>query len=44
MKPPVELVCSFGVLWIDHFQPPVGSGRGCLMCATGQQPLFPRTE
>ena len=37
------LVCIFGTPWLDHFQPPIGTGRGCLACATGQLPLFPRT-
>lgn len=24
--------CCFGVDWLDHFDPPIGSGLGCLWC------------
>jgi hypothetical protein len=28
-KPPV---CAFGTPWLDHFDPPIGSGVGCAAC------------
>jgi len=32
-KPPVKpLVCAFGTPWLDHFPPPVGTGKGCAAC------------
>lgn len=26
------LVCAFGTPWLDHFEPPIGTGRGCVAC------------
>ena len=26
------LTCHFGTEWLDHFQAPVGTGRGCRWC------------
>jgi hypothetical protein len=26
------LVCAFGTPWLDHFDPPVGTGKGCDAC------------
>ena len=26
--------CMFGVLWLDHWDAPVGTGLGCVKCAT----------
>ena len=26
------LTCHYGVPWLDHFRPPVGTGRGCNKC------------
>jgi hypothetical protein len=26
------LVCAFGTPWLDHFDPPVGTGKGCPRC------------
>ena len=28
------LVCAFGTPWLDHFAPPIGTGRGCVACQT----------
>jgi hypothetical protein len=28
------LTCSFNTPWLDHFQPPIGTGRGCIFCAS----------
>jgi hypothetical protein len=30
--PEGELGCAFGTPWIDHLQPPSGTGRGCAAC------------
>lgn len=27
------LTCGFGTPWLDHVDPPVGTGRGCAACA-----------
>ena len=27
------LACYFGTPWLDHFDPPVGTGAGCNYCA-----------
>lgn len=27
-----QLACGYGVLWIHHFGPPIGDGRGCRYC------------
>ena len=24
--------CSFGTPWLDHWQPPIGTGKGCDKC------------
>ena len=29
-KPPMP--CSFGTPWLDHWQPPIGTGKGCEQC------------
>ena len=26
------LICWFGSPWLDHFDPPLGTGKGCLAC------------
>ena len=26
------LLCAFGTPWLDHFDPPIGTGRGCAAC------------
>ena len=31
---PSGLLCFFGTEWLNHFQPPVGNGLGCIHCAT----------
>ena len=28
------LVCSFGTPWLDHWGPPIGTGKGCVQCDT----------
>lgn len=33
-SPEPPLVCSYGRPWLDHFKPPIGTGRGCLYCVT----------
>lgn len=25
-------MCSFLMPWLDHFEPPIGTGHGCLWC------------
>ena len=38
-----ELTCSFGTSWLDHWDPPVGTGKGCAKCATYKgEPTRPR--
>lgn len=36
-KEPVQqelpLTCVYGTAWLDHFPPPVGTGKGCAHCA-----------
>jgi hypothetical protein len=32
MKTPKPLVCFYGVPWLWHFQPPIGTGQGCAAC------------
>ncbi len=27
------LACMYGTPWLDHFDPPLGTGKGCLWCA-----------
>ncbi len=29
---PCALTCAFGTPWLDHFQPPIGTGKGCNAC------------
>ena len=29
-----ELACAFRTPWRDHFEPPVGTGKGCVVCDT----------
>ena len=24
--------CAFGTPWLDHWQPPIGTGKGCEQC------------
>ena len=26
--------CMFGTPWLDHWDPPIGTGKGCEKCAT----------
>jgi hypothetical protein len=26
------LTCAFGTPWLDHFDPPIGTGNGCPAC------------
>lgn len=26
------LACAFGTPWLDHIQPPIGTGKGCVAC------------
>lgn len=26
------LTCWFGTPWLDHFPPPIGTGKGCPYC------------
>lgn len=30
--PDGELACMFGTPWLDHFSPPIGTGKGCQAC------------
>jgi len=36
------LACAFGTPWLDHFQPPIGNGRGCAECARHGRPAARR--
>ena len=27
------VTCAYGIAWRHHFEPPIGTGRGCLLCA-----------
>ena len=27
-----RIACCFGTPWLDHFAPPIGTGRECLWC------------
>lgn len=27
-----ELACAFGTPWLDHANPPIGTGKGCTLC------------
>jgi hypothetical protein len=29
-----ELTCYHGNPWLDHFDPPIGTGQGCSLCQT----------
>lgn len=31
---PTGLLCSFGTEFLDHFRPPIGTGKGCQFCET----------
>lgn len=33
--PDGRLACMYGVDWLAHFAPPIGTGLGCLWCAAG---------
>jgi hypothetical protein len=41
---PKRLVCSFGTDWLDHFDQPIGTGKGCVACAAypGDEPKGPK--
>jgi hypothetical protein len=39
MKTPKPLVCFYGVPWLWHFQPPIGTGQGCPACDGQAQQL-----
>lgn len=30
--PDGELACAFGTPWLDHWDPPTGTGKGCEKC------------
>ena len=30
--PDGQVACVFGTPWLDHWDPPMGSGRGCTAC------------
>lgn len=36
------LACAYGSPWLDHFGPPLGTGKGCIYCdrinRTGKMP------
>jgi hypothetical protein len=32
MKTPKPLVCFYGVPWLWHFKPPIGTGQCCAAC------------
>jgi hypothetical protein len=32
MTPDGELTCAFGTPWLDHWDPPTGTGKGCARC------------
>ena len=36
VPPDSGLTCSFGTEWLDHFQPPIGNGKGCSRCEEGK--------
>lgn len=38
------VACAFGTPWLDHFEPPVGTGRGCLWCAGAADEACARAE
>lgn len=31
-KPEKPLTCAGGFPWLDHFEPPIGTGKGCPYC------------
>ena len=31
------VACAFGTPWLDHFDPPIGTARGCEACDTADQ-------
>jgi hypothetical protein len=31
-KTPKPLMCHYGTAWLDHFDPPIGTGKGCPGC------------
>jgi hypothetical protein len=35
----MPLTCAFGMPWLNHFDPPIGTGAGCLWCAAEQERL-----
>ena len=37
MTPDGELTCAFGTPWLDHWDPPTGTGRGCAQCESETQ-------
>lgn len=34
--PEGQLACCFQTPWLDHFLPPIGTGKGCPACAAYQ--------
>lgn len=34
--PDGELACAFRTPWLDHWAPPLGTGKGCARCEHGQ--------
>jgi hypothetical protein len=36
-KEPKPLVCYYHTPWLDHFAPPIGTGRGCAECDAKQE-------
>lgn len=36
MKKDKPLVCYYNTPWLDHFAPPIGTGRGCRECNARQ--------
>jgi hypothetical protein len=39
------LRCYYGSPWLDHFRPPIGTGRGCLFCAQmSELPFSPQPK
>jgi hypothetical protein len=31
--------CAFGVPWLHHFDPPIGTGKGCRRCVAADKKL-----
>ena len=36
--------CAFGTPWLDHWDPPIGTGKGCEKCDAYKAKVYARLD